>query len=633
MLKTILLWIGTTLLFLSASYAQTDVRITGLSGIRDNQGITHLIYQTEYHSLGLEEDSALYNYYIFNTQTNENKLLFNDYAIESYTALPPWDKYGEWIVDYEFFENDPDKYICAYNGIFGDAYSYISRYDMPLTFRDTSEIKALHNSCTDTNIVYACFENMIMKSTDAGRTWPAIDDTNNVRLEYKYLQHSPFNDSIVFLYGHVWLYKSIDGGKTATKIDDYFMYPNHNTKMFFDRDQSHIYVACEYEIFVSDNCGEPDSWKSVFGSDWDRIEMDYDSTSGDIYFSMGKELFRSTDKLSSYNLVKEFPERIYGIYKKPFEEIIYIAFSNRIEEYNFEQTRIVHMKNIDKSLDLFPLKVGNEWNYYGYGVSYEKGPRYFSFSYKNKIVSDTITGSGQRYFKYIFKNEYSYHGATDSCWLRVDSLNGKIYITYSMGSEEIIFFNLLAHGLMNYEPEGSGHLRFVDQSDTLLWNKRRETRKFHYASLLIQERYLTQGLGQIYRYDEFDFGHATHELLGCVINNNVYGDTVLVDVNDNSPATPLKFQLLQNFPNPFNPATTIKYSIPFEINGNKSSRQFVTLKIHDILGREITTLVNEEKSPGNYEITFNARGLPSGVYFYSLKTGNRSEVKKMLLLK
>jgi hypothetical protein len=64
-----------------------------------------------------------------------------------------------------------------------------------------------------------------------------------------------------------------------------------------------------------------------------------------------------------------------------------------------------------------------------------------------------------------------------------------------------------------------------------------------------------------------------------------------------------------------------------------SSKQFVSLKIYDLLSNEITTLVNEEKPIGNYEVEFNATGLPSGIYFYKLQAGNFIQTKKMLLLK
>lgn len=86
-----------------------------------------------------------------------------------------------------------------------------------------------------------------------------------------------------------------------------------------------------------------------------------------------------------------------------------------------------------------------------------------------------------------------------------------------------------------------------------------------------------------------------------------------------------QFKLQQNYPNPFNPATSIQYSI-----GN---REFVSLKIYDVLGTEITELVNEDKAAGNYEVKFNASNYPSGIYFYKLQAGSLTETKKMILLK
>ena len=88
---------------------------------------------------------------------------------------------------------------------------------------------------------------------------------------------------------------------------------------------------------------------------------------------------------------------------------------------------------------------------------------------------------------------------------------------------------------------------------------------------------------------------------------------------------PVQFSLEQNFPNPFNPVTSIKYAI--------SDKQFVQLKIFDAIGNEVATLVNRELSAGNYEIVFDASGLSSGVYFYKISAGNFVETKKMMLLK
>jgi hypothetical protein len=83
--------------------------------------------------------------------------------------------------------------------------------------------------------------------------------------------------------------------------------------------------------------------------------------------------------------------------------------------------------------------------------------------------------------------------------------------------------------------------------------------------------------------------------------------------------------LSQNYPNPFNPTTTINFSIP------KSG--FVTIKVYDVLGREVTTLVSQELSAGNYKQQWNANRMPSGIYFYRLQSGSFTETKKLILLK
>lgn len=86
-----------------------------------------------------------------------------------------------------------------------------------------------------------------------------------------------------------------------------------------------------------------------------------------------------------------------------------------------------------------------------------------------------------------------------------------------------------------------------------------------------------------------------------------------------------EFKLNQNFPNPFNPTTTISFTVP--------KRSDVSLKVYNIIGQEIATLVNGEKNTGTYSINFNAEELPSGIYFYKITAGEFSSVRKMMLLK
>ncbi|MCJ7555072.1 MAG: T9SS type A sorting domain-containing protein [Ignavibacteriaceae bacterium] len=102
-------------------------------------------------------------------------------------------------------------------------------------------------------------------------------------------------------------------------------------------------------------------------------------------------------------------------------------------------------------------------------------------------------------------------------------------------------------------------------------------------------------------------------------------DTITVSVEEIQSEVPAQYFLFQNYPNPFNPTTTIKYQIP--------GLDFVTLKVYDILGNEIATLVNEYKPAGSHDAEFNAAQLPSGVYFYQFKAGSFTQTKKMILLR
>jgi hypothetical protein len=115
----------------------------------------------------------------------------------------------------------------------------------------------------------------------------------------------------------------------------------------------------------------------------------------------------------------------------------------------------------------------------------------------------------------------------------------------------------------------------------------------------------------------------THNAAGSPDSVVVIGEGVIVGVEDE--LKPLTFSLEQNYPNPFNPSTTIKYSIP------EASK--VILKLYNLLGEEVATLVNEEKVAGYYMVEFNAVNLPSGVYFYRIQAGHFVQTRKMILMK
>jgi hypothetical protein len=123
-------------------------------------------------------------------------------------------------------------------------------------------------------------------------------------------------------------------------------------------------------------------------------------------------------------------------------------------------------------------------------------------------------------------------------------------------------------------------------------------------------------------------GNYTYEILAGTrdgIVASLSGGTDTVTTVENSQQLPTEYVLHQNYPNPFNPSTKIEFKIP--------DAGLVNLKVYDLLGREVITLVDEDLQAGNYNINYDASGLASGIYFYTLQAGEFISTKKMIYLK
>jgi hypothetical protein len=152
-------------------------------------------------------------------------------------------------------------------------------------------------------------------------------------------------------------------------------------------------------------------------------------------------------------------------------------------------------------------------------------------------------------------------------------------------------------------------------------NSREFTFEFEGVGFVQGKGTSTEIQNYLYRDENLLSGTYTYRLKQMDFDGSFsYSDEVQVEISQ-----PDVFYLGQNYPNPFNPSTNIKYSIPQDEN--------VTLKVYDILGKEVTTLVNEYQQAGSFDVVFNGSNLSSGVYYYQLKAGNFVSTKKMILLR
>ncbi len=277
------------------------------------------------------------------------------------------------------------------------------------------------------------------------------------------------------------------------------------------------------------------------------------------------------------------------------------------------------------SLQLYPLSVGNKWIYDG--VFWDQTENY-TYEYIRKVDSLVTKPNQLLYFEVEEYEEGS--PAHNIFYERIDSLEGKVY-RYDEDSiqsnNEYLIDDLNAFPgdtIMSYRFPTEFPYVLQNESDTSIFQTPAHF-KIYDSNYLIEYQYtLAQHFGLISVHNYFDFGSDVKILKGAIINGNVYGDTTITGT-DEAGEIVNNFSLSQNFPNPFNPLTNMEYKI--------SNREFVMLKVYDILGNEVATLVNEEKPAGSYTIKFDGSKLASGVYFYQLFAGNFTATKKLILIK
>jgi hypothetical protein len=323
---------------------------------------------------------------------------------------------------------------------------------------------------------------------------------------------------------------------------------------------------------------------------------------------------------------------LIGVVMKTVSFLLLVVLSNICHaQINIEYLKDVPAdfkeKYYSHKRDYNPLQVGNTWQYY-----YADNNEYWTTT----VVKDSII-NGKQYFKKVY---YEVDPPTRNfiTWERNDTISG---VSFMLDFEDVnmngdYLEELPVDSLEN--PYWSRYNTYkYSFNDPFLWSGEKTvlvedtswviiegdtviSRYFEILELFWGET-IVDRFGIISNWSESPLRYCT----GAIVNGKKYGTIVSVEkANDEKPSD---YKLENNYPNPFNPQTTIEYKI--------KKADHVTFKVYDLLGKEIVVLIDEYKNAGDYKIEFNANQLrlTSGAYFYVLKAGSYTAVKKMILIK
>jgi hypothetical protein len=268
----------------------------------------------------------------------------------------------------------------------------------------------------------------------------------------------------------------------------------------------------------------------------------------------------------------------------------------------------------------FPLEIGDRWDYF---VEYHVHGGYFSYDTLSiKVISKELLPNGIEYF--VYSDIYPLWPFSQTKYVRYE--DSCVYFYKVEDSTDCLAFRFDLPDISTYYDCNGQDIR-VYFLTSFIWDIVPEDTIQLQPPIEFAKSF---GIINCFRGGIIEISYELH---GCIISGKVFGH--LLTSSDEQQHVIHKFSLDQNYPNPFNPSTTIAYSIP--------QQSLVTLKVYDLLGGEVATLVNEEKQTGIYEIEFDGSNLPSGVYFYQLrvsalqskdgKANGFVETKKMILMR
>jgi hypothetical protein len=376
----------------------------------------------------------------------------------------------------------------------------------------------------------------------------------------------------------------------------------------------------DFGLFSSSDQGE--SWNRIFFQDYYVSSIDVNSKN-EIFIDCFYQFYKSTDEGMNWSIIPH--DSIIGV-----PEALQLSYDDNLYGM-FDALEIHYIAKLDS---LYQWQVVGEFSA---GLSHYVKVTEFLIDKFNDIYLSADQLSVPFYYRYTYMgqkgfnnfqlifNDISKLACNDSGYVFIGNIwNSKLYRSSDGG----LTFQELNNWNSN---QGIFSIKVINSAELFVGGL---TKLFHSVNNGITWHFFNgpDDINGIFSIEEISPGY-----LAIASKQSIYRNTSILDVENQSDHgdKPNYFSLLQNYPNPFNPSTKIKFTIPLSDNPLLGGARggLVTLKVYDILGNEIATLVNEEKPEGEYEVEFNATELPSGIYFYKLQAGSFSETKKMILLK
>ncbi|MFA5012803.1 MAG: T9SS type A sorting domain-containing protein [Ignavibacteria bacterium] len=532
--------------------------------------------------------------------------------------------YIGYLLDVAFSRQDTNLFIYAYRGANWEPADFTAiSFNNGLT---TNEFipGSLLNWCggmaidpVNDSIMYVGYSAQFMvgnvhKTTNRGANW-FCTDTIPEGIYYSRFFINTFNRNTIFARLYSTLYRSTTGGTDFQLIRTGIP----NVQIYFDDSENAIYMCNTSAEGLLKSTNNGTNWTVLMNKAVNDIEFD-PLNNNVIYAGCDDGLYKSSNKgntWSIYNNTFSPDLNVRGIVKNPNTgDTLYVSTNKAVYKVFGKSVADTSVTNY------FPMAVGNIY-------VYEESSIYPPFTSRSKvsITKDSMV-DGQRYYHFSPSlpgfNQYGN-------WYRVNSATGVVTAlannyTYNYLVNERYVDSLGSKKGDNLLKCGQNLSQCYDTTNFSVFGIPTKQKTFKEDGLMIIYRTYSKNFG-VTQVTTWEITSSTTNLVGCRLNGITYGDTLLTGAESISSEVPDSYSLGQNFPNPFNPRTVISFQLPAVSD--------VMIKVYDVQGRELQTLVNEKINPGTYETTFDGSNYSSGVYFYKLQTKNFTETKRMLLLK